>query len=85
MLHLKALIIDGRWSLIGSANIDHRSFGLNDEVNLVVADVAFATEVQRAFEHDLIHSELLDLAAWQRRSLGERALATLGRVIERHQ
>lgn len=85
MLHVKALIVDGRWSLVGSANIDHRSFGLNDEVNLLVADAAFAGELQRSFEHDLIGSELLDLAAWQRRSVGERLLATVGRVIERHQ
>ena len=85
MLHLKALIIDGRWSLVGSANIDHRSFGLNDEVNLLVADAAFASQLTRAFDQDLIHSERVDLAAWQRRSFSERFLATLGRVIERHQ
>ena len=37
------------------------------------------------FEEDLSHSQSLDLASWRRRSWGERVLATLGRLIERHQ
>jgi cardiolipin synthase len=85
MMHVKALIVDGRWALVGSTNIDHRSFALNDEVNLLVRSPALAAELQRSFEADITHSEPFDWASWRRRSWRERMLATLGRLIERHQ
>lgn len=85
MMHAKVLVVDERWSLLGSTNIDHRSFGLNDEVNLLVSSDALAMQLRATFEQDLSQSSLLDLRAWRRRSWSERILATLGRIIERHQ
>lgn len=85
MMHAKVLVVDGRWALLGSTNIDHRSFGLNDEVNLLVSSDALAMQLRATFEQDLGQSSLLDLRAWRRRSWSERILATLGRIIERHQ
>jgi cardiolipin synthase A/B len=85
MLHAKTLVIDGRWCLLGSTNIDHRSFGLNDEVNLLVLSSELGSALTLQFERDLAGSSLLDLAEWRRRSWREKFLATLGRVIERHQ
>jgi cardiolipin synthase A/B len=85
MMHAKVLVVDGRWSLLGSTNIDHRSFGLNDEVNLLVVSADLGAQLRQTFEDDLLHSQVLDIASWRRRSWGERFLATLGRVIERHQ
>jgi cardiolipin synthase len=85
MMHVKVMVVDGRFSLLGSTNIDHRSFGLNDEVNLLVLSPQLAAQVQAMFEEDLSHSQNLDLANWRRRSWGERVLATLGRLVERHQ
>ena len=35
MLHSKVTLIDGRWSMVGSANIDYRSFFVNRELNLI--------------------------------------------------
>src|SRR5437867_4278371 len=43
MMHAKALIVDGAWSMVGSANFDNRSLELNDELN-----VASATATSRA-------------------------------------
>ncbi len=31
MIHCKIMIIDGVWSVVGSTNLDNRSFGINDE------------------------------------------------------
>ncbi|MDA1074266.1 MAG: phosphatidylserine/phosphatidylglycerophosphate/cardiolipin synthase family protein [Proteobacteria bacterium] len=84
MMHAKVLVVDGRWSIVGSTNIDNRSFRLNDEVNLLVLDQILGTALQQAFEDDLAHSVALDLESWRRRSWTERALALLGRVLERH-
>lgn len=85
MMHAKVLVVDGRWSLVGSTNIDHRSFGLNDEVNLLVVSADLGAQLRQTFENDLLHSQALDIASWRSRPWGERLLATLGRVIERHQ
>ena len=34
MMHVKAMMVDGVWSVIGSANFDNRSFELNDELTV---------------------------------------------------
>lgn len=70
---------------MGSTNIDHRSFGLNDDVTLLAFSNDLGAQLQRTFEEDLLHSEALDIASWRRRPWGERVLASLGRVLERHQ
>ena len=44
-LHQKALLVDRDTAAIGSMNVDSRSFRLNFEVNVLVVDEPFATEV----------------------------------------
>lgn len=85
MMHAKVLVIDERWVCLGSTNIDHRSFGLNDEVNLVACSDALAAELIARFASDRDHSARVDYQSWLRRPWGERILATLGRITERHQ
>lgn len=46
-VHTKLLIVDERWLLLGSANIDHRSFRLNFELNVEVYDAELAMELSR--------------------------------------
>jgi cardiolipin synthase len=57
MLHSKLMSIDGRWCLIGSANVDVRSFWLNFEISALVFDPAFAESVEAQFERDLSESD----------------------------
>jgi cardiolipin synthase len=52
MLHTKALLVDERISIIGSANFDHRSFRLNFELSVLFDDAGIATELARLFEHE---------------------------------
>ena len=47
MLHAKTLIVDGAWSMFGSANFDNRSLELNDELNVAVADRELAARLAR--------------------------------------
>ncbi|HET9794078.1 MAG TPA: cardiolipin synthase [Thermoanaerobaculia bacterium] len=56
MLHSKLMSIDGRWCLIGSANVDVRSFWLNFEISALVFDPAFAAVVDAQFEKDVADS-----------------------------
>jgi len=85
MLHTKALLVDGMWSVVGSTNFDHRSFGINDEVNLAVFDVETAARLESDFAEDLANSKAVNYRDWSRRSLIERGHEWLGWLLERQQ
>ena len=46
LLHAKTLTLDGEVTLIGSANMDRRSFELNAENNILLHDAAFTREIR---------------------------------------
>jgi cardiolipin synthase len=72
MLHAKVVIADG-WANVGSSNLDHRSFGLDDELNLSTRDPDVVGELAQHFLEDLEASKEFDLARWRQRSLAKRA------------
>lgn len=59
MAHSKAALIDG-WLTVGSANLDHLSLRVNDEVNVATSDPGAVNALrERLFEHDFeISTEL---------------------------
>lgn len=67
MYHVKLTIVDDVWVSIGSANLDNRSFHLNDEANLNVYDRGFAQEQIKLFEEDLERSRRITLQEWKNR------------------
>ena len=73
MMHTKTLVVDGAWSLFGSANFDNRSLELNDELNVAVKDRDLARRFLEDFEQDLRVSSRLELARWRQRSLLEKS------------
>jgi len=85
MIHVKSLVVDELWSVVGSTNFDNRSFGLNDEVNLAVCDASLAQRLLEDFARDLAVSRAIGYRDWQRRSLLERGHEWLGRLLERQQ
>ena len=64
MMHTKAVMVDGVFSLIGSANFGNRSFELNDELTVAVFDADLARALTRDFEADIENSKRLDAATW---------------------
>jgi cardiolipin synthase len=46
LLHAKTMVVDGEVALIGSANLDRRSFDLNFENNILFANSAFAAAIR---------------------------------------
>ena len=69
MMHVKVLVVDGVFSMFGSANFDNRSLELNDELNVAVASPEVAARFLRDFEADLRVSRRLELNAWRKRPL----------------
>ncbi|WP_147102965.1 phospholipase D-like domain-containing protein [Nesterenkonia populi] len=76
MIHSKTATIDGIWSTVGTANIDRLSLGLNYETNLEIIDAGFAAEMEKVFEADAEHCELLTASDWHRRPHSVRAVET---------
>ena len=85
MIHAKLMVVDGEWAVVGSTNFDHRSFGLNDEVNVAALDPALAGSIESDFEKDLAQSRRVTLAEWQNRSVWERSMEWVGWLIAREQ
>ncbi len=80
MIHCKVMIVDGRWTSVGSTNFDNRSFRLNDEANLNALDERFAARQIDDFLRDRANSRQITLVEWQRRPRREKlheALATI--------
>ncbi len=77
LLHAKTMVIDGIWATVGSTNLDHRSFALNEELNVVVYDRNLARRLEEVFEQDLANSRQVTYRDWSRRSLASRFLELL--------
>jgi cardiolipin synthase len=81
MIHAKTMTVDGRWSTIGTANIDRLSLTGNYEVNVEIFDRGVAQHLERVFATDLSNATQLTMAEWERRGtlakLTERLLAPL--------
>jgi len=73
MIHQKIVLVDGLWSLVGSSNLDDRSYDINDEASVGIIDRGIAAQLKNAFDDDLKSSILVRLDAWNARSLWHKA------------
>lgn len=78
MIHEKVMVIDGAWTVVGSANMDTRSFGLNDEVNVAALDRNLAANITAQYEKDIAQARPITIKEWQHRGPIERAEALFG-------
>ncbi|GMT49982.1 MAG: cardiolipin synthase B [bacterium] len=69
ILHSKTGVIDEIWSTVGSSNLDRRSFNKNLEVNAVILNQDFGSQMEQMFFDDLKHSTEVHLDNWQKRPL----------------
>lgn len=85
LLHAKTLTIDGEVSLIGSSNLDLRSFDLNFENNLLFYDRAITGDIISRQDDYIAQSErvtLADVRAWSPvRRIWNNAVATVGPIL----
>ena len=72
MIHTKAMVIDGMFSLLGSSNLDPRSSEINEELDLAIYDREFGHRMEEMFEKDLRRSKEYTLQQFRNRSLWER-------------
>lgn len=67
ILHSKTMAVDGKWLVVGSANMDSRSYFLNYEANLAVSDAKLAEELHAQFDKDLTQAQQTSLEKWRKR------------------
>lgn len=75
-VHAKTMVVDGEVTMIGTANMDIRSFDLNFEVNAIIYDEEIGAKMRKIFFEDAKYAELIDAQQWKNRPwyihLGER-------------
>ena len=80
-MHAKTMIADRKISVVGTANMDHRSFDLNFEVNAIVYDEEIAEELRETFENDLIDSIKIDREEWENRPVYRKLFNKIARLV----
>jgi cardiolipin synthase A/B len=81
ILHAKTLVADDFVSVVGSTNLDFRSFHFNAEANLVILDPEAGRAFSNAYRDDLTRSNEIDLASWTRRRRLHRVGDNLARRL----
>lgn len=80
-VHAKTMVSDGQLSIIGTANMDHRSFELNFEVNSMIYDDKTSEQLRDAFYNDLKDSKKINPDTWKRRPFYKQLPEKLTRLL----
>jgi len=79
-VHAKTMVCDQELAIVGTANMDYRSFDLNFEVNALVYDEELATKLAQEFDRDLVHARQIHLAEWRQRPMFKQVLEKIARL-----
>jgi cardiolipin synthase len=80
-VHAKTMVTDSKVGIVGTANMDYRSFDLNFEVNAIVYDQEIATELRNCFYEDLKGAEKIDPVAWEARAWYYEMMEKTARLV----
>jgi cardiolipin synthase len=80
-IHAKTMVSDQQLSVIGTANMDNRSFELNFEVNSVIYDNHTAREMTKVFYQDLEDAQKINPEEWEKRPLYKQFPEKLSRLF----
>jgi len=80
ILHSKSMTIDDGFGIIGSSNMDMRSFGLNMEISMLVRGEEFVREMRDVEAGYRALSRELTLAEWEKQPLRSTVLDNLARL-----
>jgi cardiolipin synthase A/B len=81
MMHAKTTVVDGAWSIVGSANLDERSMELNEENVLGIADRDFARSIEEGVMADFARSREIQLEQWRKRSMFRRGMERMAKAL----
>lgn len=80
-VHAKTMVVDRKLSIVGTANMDQRSFDLNFEVNAMVYDGPVSEQLASLFADDIRHAQRIDPAAWKRKRAYRKIIEKTARLF----
>lgn len=80
-VHAKTLVADRKLAVVGTANMDFRSFDLNFEVNAIIYDNEIAEELATAFYNDIEDATLINAEEWDKRPVYKEMTEKIARLI----
>ena len=80
-LHQKVMLVDDKFSSIGTVNFDNRSMRLNFEITMLIGSEDFASEVEAMLEEDFSKSRLASAKDYSSRSLLFRFVVRVARLM----
>ncbi|NCB69607.1 MAG: cardiolipin synthase [Bacteroidia bacterium] len=80
-LHSKAIVIDDFISIVGSANLDERSFNQNFEANAFIYEEKTANRLKELFFRDMQNCEELTIEAWTNRRRRQKLKESFARLF----
>lgn len=80
-VHAKTMVCDGEIAIVGTANLDHRSFELNFEVNAIIYDKAIAQSLRQIFLSDLENADQVEPELWEKRPKSKQFVEKVLRII----
>ena len=81
LVHAKTMVADGQVALVGSANMDLRSFRLNFEVHALVHDETTANALRASFDAEVAESRRIEADAWRARAWSLRLREGAARLV----
>lgn len=80
-VHAKTMVADGNLSIVGTANMDIRSFELNFEVNVILYDQAISKKLRSIFFDDIKDAKQINEKQWNKRSMIRQLPEKLARLF----
>jgi len=80
-LHSKAIVIDDFISIVGSANLDERSFAQNFEANAFIYDSKTGSNLKELFLNDARNCIELNLDDWNNRKRRQKLKESFARLF----
>jgi cardiolipin synthase len=81
-MHAKYGVVDGKWSIIGSPNLNSRSRELDEENAFGIYDAELGSKLHATFMKDLERAKAIDLAEWRRRNPLQKFFETVSRILD---
>jgi cardiolipin synthase len=81
VLHSKTLAVDDSFALIGSGNMDQRSFGLNYELNVLLFGAKVTEQLRVHQDRYIAASTTINGEKWQRRPKVQRAVDSVASLF----
>jgi cardiolipin synthase len=80
-VHAKTMVTDKKLAMVGTANMDSRSFDLNFEVNAIIYDVDTAEKLTGIFYDDIKDASKIDAKTWNQRPIIKQMFEKTARLV----